>query len=268
MVASVKLLESHARTNEKTIREIEELIEAGVKEKGKRHIKIRTLASYYKDILGYCIEETSNHIFNWINDTWDKSVIDRETLKSVKTTVNSVYKTKFKFKVHANIVNIHLPDIKEIFSVKTKNKLETESLRRLYYIFLIQSKAYSGENGVFYMSYKQIASMGGNTKSSIVLKQIKKLEKMGKVTIIERNRNAGSSGNKFKKPNLYKLPQFLNFTQKITIKNFQICENEQKCHDCLYKAACFLAKNEKERKKFIKGSKFRTLKECKYNATA
>ena len=265
LAASVKLLESHARTNENTIREIEKLVKTGVNEKGKRHVKIRTLASYCKDILGYCTDETINYINNWIKDTWNKKIIDREILKSVKITVNSVYKTKFKFKVHANIINVYLPDIKEIFSVKTNNKLETETLRRLYYILLLQSRAYSGENGVFYMSYKQIASMGGNTKSSIVLRQIKKLEKMGKVIIVERNRNAGNSGSKFKRPNLYKLPQFLNFTQEITLKNFQICEDEQKCKDCLYKAACFLAENQKERKNFIKGSKFRELKECKYS---
>ena len=259
----VFLLESHSRTNELNMQQVERLIDNGIHEIGERHVSIRTIAAYCKDVKGYCLAETIEFIEDWIYKTWDKKIIDVETLQNVKHTVKSVYSTNFIFRVRANTIKISLPDIKEVFSVKTRNKLQTQTLRRLYYSLLLHSKAYADSDGVFYMSYAQITSMGGAKKTDKLIQQIKQLEKLGKLLIVERNRNAGNNKkSKFKKPNKYKLVCFEAYEKDLP--TFNICGKKNKCKDCYLIALCRLAPD-KERRQFIKGKDFKKLPKCEFN---
>ncbi len=264
LLESIELLESHSRTNEMTIKQTEALIDAGQPAEGDRHKALRLIASYCKDVKSYCLGETVDFLKNWINKTWKKT-FPAEWLRNAETVARSVFKTGFIFRVHANEISISLPEIREIFSVKTGNKLQTEALRRLYYIFLLQSKAYAGADGVFYMSRNQIGAMGAKQNPIVLQQQIEQLKKLGKLMVVKRNQNAGkgNSRNKFKKPNNYKLIQFETYVKEIK-KTFNICGKSEKCKNCFYVALSYLA-DQKERQQHIKGKPFKQLPKCDYN---
>jgi hypothetical protein len=260
--STIEMLPIYHKTNGNRIKKVETLLSEGVQEVGSRHNSILLLASYYKDIKNYCISETMDHIQSWINDTWNQSIVDQEVHNNIKATVKNIYNSGFRFNVQANQISVSLPEIKEIFSVETNNKLQTESLRRLYYCFMLHSKAYASEDGTFYMTYKQLGTMGCTLDTNNLSKQIDMLEKLGKLIVVERARNNTEKRNN-KKPNKYKLPCFINYEKKIKV--FTICDEKKLCKDCLYRAICFLAENKIERRKFIKNKKYKNLAECPYN---
>lgn len=254
------------KNNQSRLQTVQKLIERGVNEIGKRHISIREVAAYCKDHEKLCIAETIEFITSWVNKTWKQTIVDKQLLKSIANTVQSIYKTNFKFYVSIEPRAISLPELKEILSVKTNNELETNALRRIYFILTVHSKAYSNKNQVFSMSYQQIQEMGGSKNNSALAKQLTKLSELGKLMIIERNvRNpdAGKKGQKLNKPNKYQLPFFQTLELTKPNKLFNICK-KPKCKDCMEKALCYLLNN-KERVKFIKGKKFKNLGKCKYN---
>jgi hypothetical protein len=262
LCGNISLLPSYDNTNESQIKRIEGILKRGVHEKGKRHNTILEVAAFYKDILGYCLSDTIALLKNWIKEKWNTSIIDRELFTDVENTCKSVYSSGFKFNVRANRISISLPEIREVFTIKTGNKLQTEALRRLYYIFLLHSKAYGDSEGIFFMTYNQIATMGGNANTSILAKQINKLAEIGKLLIVERNVNAGKTGNSFKRPNKYKLPCFVQIDAKA--HDFQICQKSEKCKECYLIAYCHLA-DAKERRLEIKGKAFKSLPDCEVN---
>lgn len=258
---SISLLPIYENTNDNKIKQVERLIDEGVHEKGIRHISIREVTAYLKDIKGYCLAETMDFMNEWVETKWNKSIIDSEVRSNLKSTVKSVYNTGYKFKVQANKIFITLPEIKEVFSIKTSNKLQTEALRRLYYVFTIHSKAYANSEGIFYMTYEQLGNMGGRKNRTFLSSQIKELEKLYKLLVIERDLKAPGKGFK-RKPNKYKLLQFISYEKEI--KTFTICNEGELCKDCLYKALCYLADN-KERRKYVKGKAYKSLESCPYN---
>lgn len=257
-------LESYSRTNENSIRQVEKLIAEGLHEKGRRHVAVRTVSAYLKDIKGLCLADAAAFIQNWIGQTWSPGIVEKTTRRDATDTVKSVYSTGFKFKVHANSVKVSLPEIREIFSINTGNKLQTEALRRLYYCLLLHSKAYSGDDGVFYMSYNQLSAMGACQNEAYVFKQIRQLEQLGKLQVIQRNRNAGKgSGSKaFKQPNKYLLPALMEYEAQGA--SFHVCGQGKRCANCMYSALCHLAADG-ERKQ-LSNKRFRTLPRCPFNS--
>lgn len=258
---TINMLPIYQNTNDNKIKQAENLINNGVHEKGKRHISIREITAYYKDIKGYCLAETMDIMKQWIDTKWNKSIIDNEVKSNLKSTVKSVYRTGYRFKVQANKINITLPEIKEVFSIEVGNKLQNEALRRLYYAFLIHSKAYANSEGIFYMTYEQINKMGGNKDRTSLSNQIQKLSELNKLIVVERN-TKGEGNNFKKKPNKYKLNQFISYEKEI--KAFTVCNDGELCKDCLYKALCYLS-NDKDRRKYIKGKRYKNLDNCPYN---
>lgn len=258
---SIQLLPIYQNTNDNKIKQIERLIDEGVHEVGSRQISIREVSAYLKDVKGYCIAETMEFMKQWINTKWSKTIVDNEVRNHIQHTVKSVYKTGYRFRIQANKITITLPEIREVFSIDTGHKLQNEALRRLYYIFMIHSKAYADQEGIFYMTYKQLIDMGGKNHISRLKEQINALERLGKLLVVERGTAAPEGGFK-KKPNKYKLTHFTSYEKGI--KAFTVCNGAELCKDCLYKALCYLS-NDRERRKHIKGKKYKSLKSCPYN---
>jgi hypothetical protein len=263
LCGDVKPLESYDRTNESNLKRVEALISSGVHFKGARQKAILSVAAYCKDIKRLSVDETIDFMRGWVAETWSKSVIDREIENHIKHTALSVYKQNFRFNVSANKIDINLPEIREIFSAKGKNKLQSAALRKLYFILLRHAKAYSDCNGVFFMSYNQMQLANGSKERTALTRQIKKLVELGKVEIISSNQNAGGSGCKFKRVNQYRLPLLQPcLYDGVT---FTLCTQPDACKDCYKKAAVFLVDDEIERKKLINGWEFRKLEPCQKN---
>jgi hypothetical protein len=259
----VKPLESYNRTNESNLKRVEALISSGVHFKGARQKAILAVAAYCKDIKRLSVDDTIDFLLSWVAEKWSKSVIDREVFNHIKHTALSVYKHNFRFNVSANKIEINLPEIREIFSVKSRNKLQSAALRKLYFILLRHAKAYADCNGVFFMSYYQMQLANGSKERTALTRQIKKLVELGKVEVISSNQNAGGSGCKFKRVNQYRLPRLQACSYDgIT---FTLCNQPDTCKDCYKKAAVFLIDNENERKKLIAGWEFRKLEPCQKN---
>lgn len=264
MDATVNQNEKYSITNGAKIRYCEELLEKGYHEDSHRNPTILLMATYFKDVKEYCLKDTLEAIQTWVDTKWSKKLIDKEFLKKKDDTIKRVYREKMTFWTSANEIVISLPEIREIFSVTTNNKLQTQALRKLYYILLLHHKAYANKNNewTFYMTYEQMMNSGAiKNNRQQAMKQLRELEKLGKVNIVSCNKFRDST---MKAPNEYQLPQFVSYVVETETVGFKICDLEIKCKDCMYKALCHLV-SDKERRKHIKGKEFTQLVLCPYN---
>lgn len=263
MDASVSQNEKYSITNSAKIKYCEELLEKGYHEDSHRNPTILLMATYLKDVKELCLKDCIETIQKWVDGKWSKKLIDKEFLKKKDDTIKRVYKEKMTFWTSANEIIISLPEIREIFSVVTNNKLQTQALRKLYYILLLHHKAYASKNNewTFYMTHEQIGLAGGDNNRNRLIKQLRVLEELGKVNIVSCNK---FKDNTMKAPNEYHLPQFVSYIREKVIEGFKICDQKEKCIDCMYKALCYLA-TDKERRKHIKGKEYKQLTLCPYN---
>lgn len=206
---------------------IEKAIELGMNEPGTRHKTMLNIAIYLKDIKGCDIEETRSFLRDWISkqDTELYKSNSWEIEKDIKHMTKSVYTNDYKLKTNKREVTLTALDLKEILSVKGK------ALRRLYFILYIHGKAYCDNTGAFYMTYKQIGQAGNKSRRQHIKKQIRRLEQLGKVEIMQQDQ--------YKKPNKYRIPalsQEVSLT--VGIEEFNICDLN--CDNCLEKACSYL----------------------------
>lgn len=262
LLDSITVLPQYANTPQDKIESIKKLLKNGVHEKGNRNNSIFNVALYLKD-QGYCLAETKKEIFDWIKGKWSKSVVDETMLKQAQTTIQNVYEKDKPFLAGPRQITISDIEIREILSVKTKNKLQTKALTRLYYVLAIHCKAYADEKGVFYMTYEQMGQAGIDGNRQRVKAQLDKLQELGKLTIV---RSGESQERSYKKlPNKYHLPAFnVNVVGVTYNKAFTLCDQEEKCMNCLERAYCHLLP-ERERAKYLKGKEFKELEKCPYN---
>lgn len=264
MDAGVSQNEKYSITNGAKIKYCEELLEKGYYEDSHRNPTILLMATYLKDVKELCLKDCIEAIQKWVDEKWSKKLIDNEFQKKKDDTIKRVYRDKMTFWTSANEIVISLPEIREIFTVVTGNKLQTQALRKLYYILLLHHKAYAtqGNQWTFYMTFEQMAKAGASRNDNKAVRaQLRKLEELGKVNIVSCNKFIDA---KLKAPNEYNLPQFTAFVREEIIEGFRICEQEEKCIDCMYKALCYLVP-EKERRKHIKGKDYTQLTLCPYN---
>lgn len=261
LINSIKLLPQYSNELETKIKSIERLLENGVHEKGNRNNSIFNVALYLKD-QGYCLAETKKFIFKWISDKWSKSIIDKEVWTQANTTIEHIYKHDKPFITKEKDITISDIEIKEILSVKTRNKLQTRALRRLYYALAIHSKAFADKNGVFYMTYEQMAQVGLNPDRKDLKRQLEKLAELGKLIIVRSGRSRKKLPNKYSLPAFKPNPVVQN--TKTQSKTFKICHLEEKCSNCLERAFCHLLPT-RERTKYLKGKEFKQLPKCPYN---
>lgn len=270
LINDINMLETYSSTNAGAIERMQNLLKDGVHETGNRHYIVTLVAAYLKDVKKMCLGDAVNFITGWVQTTWSRDALsDREFPRDIEKMCRYAYRVDFKFHVRAKPIHISAPDIREVFSLETGNRLQNEALRRLYYCFLAHSRAYSGADGVFFMSYAQITAMGGTKDRGLLGRQINKLVELNKLTIVSRNsRNieAGKKGQKFNQPNHYSLPQFQCVASESDLR-FVVCEKSDKCKDCCFIAFCHLMP-EIERRKIIKGKKFKDLPVCEINSRA
>lgn len=216
---------------------IEKAINLGMNEPGTRHMTMLNIAIYLKDIKGYSKEETRAFLQEWITkqDTELYKSNSKEIDQDIKDMTNTVYRRDYKLRTNKRDVNLTALDLKEILSIKGK------ALRRLYFILYIHGKAYCDETGTFYMTYKQINEAGNRSDRGYLKKQIKKLEKLGKVEIVQQDQ--------YKKPNKYRIPA-LSKEVVVTAEmdEFNICDLN--CDNCLEKACSYLLTQEEIKELF------------------
>lgn len=256
MQGTTKLLEKYDNTNEKRAEKAKEYFEKGIHAEGLRHNVMYEIAIWLKSE-DYCMKDVIVKLNEWILRCSNYGTNIKEFKQDIKDTVKTIFKKDYKFDIQAKEIKISLQDIREVFTVETKNKLETKALRKLYYILLLHSRAYAGEDGIFYMSREQMSDAGAGNKAELIeiTKKINKLIKMGKLLKFK--------ADTLKAPNRYKLIELADIVVKSGEKTFKIC-NDEKCKDCLYKATCYLT-TDKERRKYIKGKEFKMLELCPYN---
>lgn len=220
------------------------------------------MAVYFKEEQSFDSEKCTSEINSWITNKWNQAIVDKEVSKHVEHVVRSVYKTTWNLRKKPNITTIALPEIREIFSVKTRNKLETFALRKLYYIFLVHGKVFAKKNtGAFSMAYSQLAEAGAGQHRATILRHIKKLEKMGKLQIVSSDKKKIIEGKWISPTNQYKLPLLKPCVEDE--KLFTICPEKDRCSNCFMRAAIFLMP-EKERKVAMSRWQYRDTEPCEY----
>lgn len=185
----------HKQENE-TIERAMELLTTGLTMSGTRHNSILLLAKYFR-YMGLEVDECINHLTEWMNKQNKKfysSAID-QALSEVVRVSNIVYDKGYTLTTQYEQIKIYKSEMEKISEIRNEN------LRLIMYSMLIHSKRYAMQNGVFYMSYKQIGEMVGLSCEKNILKAVDKLIESGYVTVIERNVLQKNSIKK--KPNKY-----------------------------------------------------------------
>lgn len=224
--------------------------------KGIRNKYTLKIALFLKCHLICKKDETLKEMRSWADRCKGYESTKKEFLRDIENTVERVYREDLKLTIAAKEIKISKVEIKEILSIKTKNKLQTKALRKLYYMFLLQSKAYSDVDGVFYFTLEQMQNMGAVKKKETLMEQIRILVELGKVykyatKRVSRMRYA---------PTEYKLVALSEVTINNIERTFNICKGKE-CSNCLECATCFFIKNNKQLKEFYTGRK----KYCPYN---
>ncbi|WP_080845596.1 TOTE conflict system archaeo-eukaryotic primase domain-containing protein [Cytobacillus gottheilii] len=175
------------------------LEENGLTYKGTRHKSIMLLSRYYR-YLGHTQEESEALLIDWMKNQ-DKETYTtpiEECIKDIKRVNNYIFDNDIGLTVADKEIIITYPDVLNILKAKNMND------KLIAYALLVHSKRYESKNGVFYMSYKQMAKTTGLSERT-ANRTINKLEELGIIEIIERNIKSGNSKNNFKKPNKYRM---------------------------------------------------------------
>lgn len=249
------------------VENIKKLIAEGVHDIGIRNKSLFRVAVYAHQYMKIKQFDCVDFLRTWIAEKWSAAAVDASIVKSVEYVVRSVYRRSYKL---TRKIEISLADIREVMSVDSGHKLQTERLRRLYYALLIHSKIFADANGHFQMTYEQIGNAiteGKSYKGSSISASLQKLAELGKLQFIrkgERREKIGHDG-KFLKTNVYRLPAFYDgITIEIdnTAEMFELCDTPFQCADCLKIAICKLMPG-RERAKFVKKQRFADLPQCK-----
>ena len=116
-------------------------------------------------------------------------------------------------------------------------------------MMFLHSKAYANEDGVFFMTLEQMQGMGACKTKRDLLKQINKLVELNKIYKYPTKR---ISRVKFA-PSEYKLTALSSVTIKMNTKTFTICDELNKCLDCMDRATDYLITTRAERQMYRKG---------------
>ena len=100
--------------------------------------------------------------------------------------LNMSLRRKGTYEIDVIDVNITYLEIQEVLKLKSKNE------KLLLYSMLIYSKRYSDDNGIFYMTYKQMMKSTGLTKMTSI-KLVNQLIEYEIINIISRNMSLTNS---------------------------------------------------------------------------
>lgn len=246
---TVKPLENYKNLNSEWIASLEEIYRTGFKGVGMRNNYTFKVALYVKCILGLDENETLKEMLSWM-DRCSGYKDPKCTFKcDIENTVKRIFKNDMKLVVAAKEIKISRVEIKEILSVLGKTKLQTQALRRLYYMFFLHSKAYGDKDGCFNLTYDQMEAMGARKQRGKLSKDINILIEYGKIykyptKRIARNKNA---------PGKYKLIALADIPITTGTREFKMCSEMRNCSNCLECATCYLIRNNTELRKYYTG---------------
>lgn len=182
-----------------TIEAIERLERDGLTQTGMRNNCLFKLTKYYR-YLGVTREECKNMLINWMarQDNKFYTTVWEKCLEEIDHMSNYVYDKEISMTTNQLEIEVNYSEMEQIMKLKSKNE------KLVAYCMLIHSKRYSLKDGVFYMSYDQIAKASGLVEKT-ARNIIGKLEQNGIIEIVERNQMVKDKNNRFitKKPNKY-----------------------------------------------------------------
>jgi DNA-binding Lrp family transcriptional regulator len=150
--------------------------------------------------MGHDESENRNLLIEWLH------IQDKETYTtSWEQCITDITKiTQYIYDNDLGLTNDNI-EIKITYS-EMLNILKAKNMndKLIAYSMLIHSKRYANKQGIFYMTYKQMAETSGMSERTAI-RTIKKLEELKAIEVIERNVCAGNSKTKFKKPNKYRM---------------------------------------------------------------
>jgi len=192
--SSHKLHKHEGNTIERAI----ELLNNGLTLLGTRHNSILLLAKYFR-YMGLDMNECINFLSDWMNKQNKKyySSTLEESLSEIKRVSKIVYDKEYTLTTEYESIKIYTSEMEKISEVVNKKD------KSVLYSMLLHSKRYSLQNGVFYMTQKQICEMVGYKKEDSARAVINKLEQSGYIQVVERNVSQKSTYKK--KPNKYKI---------------------------------------------------------------
>lgn len=180
-----------------TIQFIVDLLNNGMTMSGTRHNSILKIAKYFRYI-GLELEECIVELKNWMSDQDSKYYTStlEYALSECERVSRIVYEREYSLVGHVDNLKIYKSELEQMIKVKNKND------KLILFSMMLHSKRYALDNGVFYMTYKQIHEMC-NVGRKGSLASIVRLESSSVLEVVSRNIR---QDNGFKhKPNKYKL---------------------------------------------------------------
>lgn len=249
MTTEITALDSYNNLNENFIEDLSLIYRKGFDGPGLRNKYTFKIALFLKCHMRFKKKDVLDEMYDWIERCKGYRASKSEFERDVKATVDKIFKEDLKLLVAAREIKISKIEIKEILSIKCRSSLETRALRLLYYMMFLHSKAYANEDGVFFMTLEQMQSMGARKNNGELLKQIDKLVSLNKIYKFPSKR---VSRVKYA-PSEYKLIALSEVAVSFGLKQFSVCDLDDKCNDCMDRATDFLITSRSERQQYRKG---------------
>ena len=249
MTAEVTALPNYNNLNEDFIEDLALIYRNGFDGEGIRNKYIFKISLFLKCHMKFKEKVVLEEMLEWMKRCKGYRATEKEFIKDIENTVKRIFKEDLKLLIAAKEIKISKVEIKEILSIKCRSSLETRALRLLYYMMFLHSKAYASEDGVFFMTLEQMQGMGACKTKRDLLKQINKLVELNKIYKYPTKR---VSRVKFA-PSEYKLTALSAVTVKMNTKTFTICDELNKCLDCMDRATDYLITTRAERQMYRKG---------------
>lgn len=211
------------------VNEAKNLWKKGLQQQGTRHNTLLFLAKYLR-YRGLSQFECQSELINWMErqDRQYYKALREEWIHDIGLIVKYTYIRKYKL-ISMQEAKIYKEEIDCILKLKQKNKM------LIAFALLVHSKQYAAADGVFYISYAQMAE-ATDVCIRTVLSTVSSLEEFGYVRIIERNISVYDNQNNkfFKLPNKYCL---VDKVEPIDIKLPYRCKSTKSKEEffiCLY----------------------------------
>lgn len=249
MTTEVTTLASYNNMNEEFIEDLALIYRNGFDGEGIRSKYTFKIALFLKSHMRFTKSIVIEEMYDWMARCKGYKASEDDFKKDIDSTIEKIFKDDLKLIIAAKEIKISKVEIKEILSVKCRTTQETRTLRLLYYMMFLHSKAYADSNGVFFMTLQQMQAMGASKTKRDLLRQIEKLGSLNKVYKYPTKR---ISRTKFA-PSEYKLITLSDINIQVGARLFNMCDEELKCEDCIDKATDFLLTTRGERQQYRKG---------------
>lgn len=199
-ISSHKPLASYEQSEEYTIDLAKDVFLKGLKVEGSRH-KLTFLLGMYLKYQGIDQEQCRSELYCWM-EKQDKNTYTttlKNCYKDIDQIVKDIYEKDFNLSASNRDLTVRYSEMKWIIE-----KCPEKNQKLIAYAMLIHSKRHANAKGIFHMKFDFITEATG-LYDQAVQAQINKLEKLGVIEIVERNRIPKGKGLSKKLPNLYRM---------------------------------------------------------------